>query len=186
MLIESLPIIDLAFVDLRDKCSLVISDLSVYSGSIPNSSHLVMQITPPGYPKINVNFTAGEVNVFKCVDLGITCSDTGCTPLPDGIYVIVYTVYDINMTAYSIEVKGIKIDTIKCRYQHAFVKIDMKCDCYSHEQRVYKEELRRIKLYVDGCVAQSNMSNYVLSQQLYQKADYLLSKIDCNKLNCGC
>ena len=108
MLVQQLPDLELALIDLRDSSVIAISDLSTY-GAIPSSNQLALQITPPGYPTVNVPFSPLNVNVYKCVDLGVTCSDSGCTPLPDGIYEIVYTVVNVQPNAV-ISKKFIKIE----------------------------------------------------------------------------
>jgi len=177
MLVQQLPDLELALIDLRDSSVIAISDLSTY-GAIPSSNQLALQITPPGYPTVNVPFSPLNVNVYKCVDLGVTCSDSGCTPLPDGIYEIVYTVVNVQPNAI-ISKKFIKIDTIKCKYQHAFLKVDLECGCHNPSYANYMTELRSIKLYIDGSVAECNAGNYRLSGEYYKKADMMLDKLSC-------
>lgn len=177
----ALPILDLALQDFRDGTTIALVDLSSYV-STPDSSHLNLQITPPGYPTIAVSFTPNNVNVYKCADLGITCGDTGCTPLPDGIWDVVYTVIPAvnqSFSATTVERKFIKIDQIKCLYETTFNKVDLECLCYDHEQEKYIKELYRIKLFIDGSVSACNKGNYVLSADLYQRALYLLTHICC-------
>jgi len=180
----TLPILTLALIDLRTSSVIAISDLSVY-GVVPSTSDVALQITPPGGATVNVPFIPGNVNVYKCVDLGITCGDTECTPLPDGIYAVSYSVAILAPTPVipgvstrnGINQKFIKIDRIKCKYQHAFLKIDLECVCHDHSWQTYMGQLRMIKLYIDGSVAACNATNYALSQQLYAKADQMLDKI---------
>ena len=186
----TLPLLNLNLIDLRDNSTLVISDTSTYA-ALPTVYS--MAITPPGYPTINVTFTPGSVNVYKCVDLGLTCSDTGCTPLPDGIYDVIYTVLPpsgSNLSANVLEVKFIKIDQIKCKYQHAFLSTDI--NCHGPIWKQHMDELRYIKLYIDGSVAESNNSNYKLSFEYYEKANTMLKKMQCKfpknnwTVGCGC
>ena len=190
MLVEQLPILSLALVDLRASSVIALSDLSTYA-TVVSPSVVNMQITPPGYPTVAVTFYPGNVNIYKCVDLGITCSDS-CCPLPDGIYDVVYTVPGIiQKTFVNQEFKFIKIDQIKCKYQLAFLRVDLECSCYDHVQLQYMKELNRIKLYIDGAVAECNNSNYVLSYELYNKANIALEKLSCKFPNskfqgCGC
>ena len=183
MLVEQLPDLKLALVDLRDSSCIAISDISTYI-TVPTYSQVALQITPPGYPTVNVTFYPGNVNIYKCVDLGITCSDSGCTPLPDGIYDVTYTAPISFFSPQkplltSIDQKFIKIDTIKCKYQHAFLKVDLECGCHNKDYWTYMNELRSIKLYIDGSVAECNVSNYRLSAEYYKKADTMLDKISC-------
>lgn len=190
MFIEVLPSLSLALQDLRDANSIALVDLSDYA-TVPDSSHRSLQITPPGYSTVNVLFTPQNVNIYKSVDLGITASPSGCTQLPDGIYEIVYSINPPGSNPSSIDQKFIKIDQIKCKYQHAFLKLRLQCDCSSCEQRDYIQEIRKVKLYIDGSVAACNDGNYVMSQEWYSRANFLLSHI-CSKYNinfhnsCGC
>ena len=178
----TLPILSLSCLDWRSNDSIVIADTSTYT-VLPAGGLYTFNVTPPGYPLINIpTFVPGVVNVFKCVDLGITCSDTGCTPLPDGIYDISYTVQPpavLNLPPVSSEFKFIKIDTIKCKYQHAFLQVDLQCGCHDPKYSTYMSELRMIKVYIDGSVAECNNSNYKLSYEYYHKADFMLDKLKC-------
>lgn len=187
MLVQQLPILHLNLMDFRDMSVFALSDLSTYL-TIPDANHLALQITVPGGNTINVPFTPLNVNVYKCVDLGLTCSDSGCTPLPDGIYNIKYSVIPDNTSTIafpntSVEYNFIKIDHIKCKYEHTFNKLNLICDCCNDKQKRYKQELRQIKLYIDGSVSECNIGNYVLSNNLYNKANYLLNNMSCNSNN---
>lgn len=189
MLVPTLPILKLSLIDMRDQASLAIVDLSTYT-SLPSSSDVSLQIAPPGWPMINVTFNPGTVNVYKCTDLGMTCPAGECCPLPDGIYDVRYTVM-INTTVLTLDGKSIttgypsiektfiKIDQIKCKFQNAFLKIDLECNCGHDEERALKKELRGIDLMIAGCVAQANECNPEASYRLYRKADSMLDKLSC-------
>ena len=181
MITTTLPILKLSIIDLRDQGSLAIVDLSTYS-TVPSSSVVALQITAPGWPMINAPFNPGTVNVYKCTDLGITCPAEECCPLPDGIYTVVYTVNTGAVPVSSnptITQTFIKIDQIKCKFQRAFLKIDLACECGKDEERALKKELRAIDLLIAGCVAQANECNPEAAYRLYSKADSLLDKISC-------
>ena len=183
----TLPLLQLALIDLRSNSCIALSDLSTYS-ALPTSGYYSVQCTPPDYPTVNLTWTPGNVNIYKCVDLGITCNDTPCTALPDGIYEVVYTVLPMpgqNFTQVTIDQKFIKIDHIKCKYQTAFLKIDLECICHDHKYYAYIKEMQRIKLYIDGSVAACNDTNYALSYQLYTKANCMLDKLGCKQYTEG-
>lgn len=181
MVIVTPPILKLSIIDLRDQSSLAIVDLSTYTTIPVGPTGLSMQITPPGYPTINVPFNAGNVNVYKCSDLGITCPITECCALPDGIYDVKYSVVPpINSDPLAfIEKTFIKVDQIKCKFQHAFLKVDLECNCGHDEESALKRELRGIDLLIAGCVAEANDCNPEAAYRLYRKADSLLDKISC-------
>ena len=177
MLINQLPNLALSLIDLRDSSVLAISDISAYS-TVPTTGFF-LQITVPGYPTVNnVTFTPGSVNVYRCSDLGLTCSEAGCTPLPDGNYEVKYSLI-INQAneVTNIDQKFIKIDQIKCKYQHAFLQVDIEYGPRNQNYMAYIAELRVIKLYIDGSVAESNNSNYALSYEYYKKAYTMLEKL---------
>lgn len=185
-LVQQLPILHLSVQDFRSSSLIAISDESTYIAT-PLAGYYNMVITPPGYNPITVPFVPLSVNIFKCVDLGITCSDSDCTKLPDGIYDVTYTVIpngsqvsDTNQV--TVDYKFVKIDIIKCIYQKEFLSLHKLCDCHNIDYgRGPKQELRRAKLYIDGCVAECNRGNYVLSNDLYNKAMYILNHLGCNE-----
>lgn len=190
MLTQTLPNLALSLLDLRDSSCIAIADLSVY-GVVPGPSQRSLKITVPGQTVgVSVtNFTPGNVNVYKCNDLQLTCSSSACTPLPDGIYSVEYTVSNVTTSVSSggttvpayptLKQKFIKIDTIKCKYQHAFLKVDLECGCHDKNYYNYMNELRQIKIYIDGSVAECNAGNYRLSYEYYTKADKMLDKLSC-------
>lgn len=196
-LLTILPVLDLAVADsYNDMNSLSIVDLSQYA-SFPDSDHLALQITIPGYPTINVPFTPGSVNVYKCIDLGVVCATPDCCPLPDGVYDIKYTVLpttpviigsasNINATLPTfIEKTFMRIDQLRCKWMNAFLKVDLECGCGDAEQKGFKEELKRIDLLMAGCMAAANNCDDALAYKLYQKADSMLNLICC-KFNMPC
>ena len=173
-----LPLLRLSLLDLRDQGSLAIVDASTYA-TIPSSIDVALQITPPGWPTINVPFTPGTVNVYKCADLGIVCALADCCPLPDGIYTVVYTVGPTTNPPPlpSITKTFIKVDQIQCRFMNAFLKVDLECDCSSEDQKKYKQELKEIDLLINGAVAAANTCDDLLAYKLYAQADKCINKI---------
>lgn len=184
--ITVLPTLDLEITDsFNNMNSLTIADYSQYS-TIPSSSDVALQITPASYATVNVTFSPGSVNVYKCVDLGITCSTPDCCALPDGIYELKYSVAaNGNDPATSIDKTFIRVDNIRCKWMNAFLKVDLECDCKNDEQQKYKEELKRISLLIDGAIAAANNCDGSLSFKLYNKADSLLNTLCC-KFNMPC
>lgn len=190
--IYQLPILELALVDYRSASTICIRDLSTYL-TVPVAADVALQITPPGYPTVNVTFTPGADNVYKCVDLGIADSDVDCCPLPDGIYSVLYTTPGAAPSdpLVTLDQKFIKIDNIKCCYQKAFLKVDLDCGCQTYEQKDYLQQLQRVKLYLDGSVAECNNGNYRAAYEYYKRADTMLDKIKCRFPTiawkpCGC
>lgn len=184
MLVVQLPILDLSIMDLRDLNSIAISDISQYL-VLPTSSQVSLQIVPPGYPMISVPFIPGSVNVYRCADLGITCGVSDCCPLPDGIYDVIYSVNNaVSANAntnqpVSIEKTFIRVNKIKCSLNKAFCKVDMECGCLSDQQKLYKKQIDRADLFIDGAVAAVNDCNNGLAFRLYSKAETILNTLCC-------
>lgn len=181
MLVTVPPILKLSLIDLRDQGSLAIVDLSTYS-VLPVTNQYALQITPPGWATVNVAFTPGQVNIYKCADLGISCPQPECCPLPDGIYEVQYTVLpQANASAINaakLDQTFIKVDQIKCKFQNAFIKVDMECKCVD-DQKALKKELRTIDLLIAGAVAEANNCDPAMAYNLYKKADSMLDRISC-------
>ena len=186
MLTVTLPNLKLGLWDLRDQSTLGIVDLSSYS-VIPDAAHLSMQITAPGYQTVNVTFQAGNVNIYKCADLGITCGPTDCCPLPDGIYDVKYTVLPtVGLQPQAvIEKTFIKVDQIMCKFQNMFSKVDLDCNCGNDRQKQYKQTLRGVDMLIAGSVSAANDCDAALAFNLYRKADQILDNLCC-EFNMSC
>lgn len=170
----SLPILRLGSIDLRDQGSFAIVDLSTYA-TTPTSS--VLQVTPPGWPRIGVPFTPGTVNVYKCGDFNITCALVNCCPLPDGIYAVTLTVTFPGQTPTSIDQSFIKVDQLDCRITNLFLKVDLDCDCETQDQKKYKAQIKDIELLRDGAVAAANNCDDLLAYKLYLQADKYIDRV---------
>lgn len=173
MITVTYPILKLGLFELNDQASFAIVDLSQYA-TVPSSGDVSLQITAPGYDTANVTFTPGSVNIYRCVDLNITCAPTECCPLPDGIYEVFYTV-----GTETLQKTFIKTDQIKCKFQNMFSKVDLDCNCGLNKQKQFKQLLKEIDLMIAGSVAAANLCDPITSKNLYYKADDLLDKICC-------
>lgn len=202
--INILPVLDLAIADsYNDMNSISIVDLSLYA-TLPDSSDVSLEITPPQWPTLNVPFSPGMNNVYHCSDIGIICGEVAdCCPLPDGVYNIRYTVRVNPMIAsttlanatmiatnlvsgpFTIDKAFLRVDTIRCKWMNAFLKVDLECNCSDPDQKQYKEELRRIDLLINGSIAAANNCDNALSARLYDKANKMLNNLCC-KFNMPC
>lgn len=175
------PNLDLLLIETYSTKTLGIADISIYpSGfTISNPS---MEITVPGYNKVNVTFTPRNANVYRSEDLGVFCDDE-CVDLPDGIYTVKYSV-NPNVTNY-VEKSFIRVENIKCRYMSAFLTLDLNKDCAVPMTDNNRRELENIRLLIEGSVAAANTCDEVNSRALYRKADDRLSKLlnNCNCVN---
>lgn len=178
----AVSVLQLMNIDTYDSFSLGLADVSQYSPNFVITNPTV-EITPPGYPKIALPFTAQSVNIFRASDLKIVCDDS-CSPLPDGVYTITYTVFPAS--TYSVTKNFLRVNEIVCKLQKLYLATDMECNCPSWYLISTKKTLSTIKLLIEGAISSANDGNQVTSFQLYRKADDMLDNIiKCNK-NCGC
>lgn len=157
--------------------TLAIADISFYNTPAINPS---MEITVPGYSTIGVTFVPGVVNIFNSTILIPSCTDPS-VELPDGVYTVTYSVNPNNAT--SITKNFMRTEIIDCKFMRTFLAIDVQCPCNGHYKGKLKDELRDIKILIDGAIASASECDIVTTELLYSKADSLLCKIkpcECN------
>lgn len=176
------PILQLMEIDTYDVTTFGLADISFYPPSF-TVSNATLEITPPGYPKVTLEFNDHNVNIFRAQDLKIVCDDS-CVPLPDGIYTFTYSVFP-NAT-YSITKNFLRVKHIVCKLRKVFLALENECRCPVWYLEDTKKKLSTIKLLIEGAISAANNNDQVTSFQLYRKADDMLDNIiKCNK-NCGC
>lgn len=168
--------LDLLLIDTNSAYTIGIADISVYANNYTVPSTLEIEITPPGYSKITVDFKTKDVNIYRSTDLGIACDET-CIELPDGIYEVKYSTPAPKIA--SIIKYFVKIDGILNEYNQKFLSLDLECDCISEEKQIKQKELFKIYMLINGCVAAANNCNLYDSQAMYQKAQKLLKQFKC-------
>lgn len=157
--------LDLQLVETYKLGTIAFADISRY---IPNANNPSFEITVPGYSKINVPFTPSIVNIYNAVNLEISNDSDENTYLPDGIYNIKYSVAPNNV--YFIERSFMRTSYIDSLYKRTFLQIDNGCDCNPSIKKELKEELRDIKLLIDGSVAAADNCDISMANRLYRKA----------------
>lgn len=172
--------LDIIMIDTYDVKSIGFADVSSYPSNFTVVNE-TFEITPPGFPKINVPITPAAANVYHSDDLGITDPDDEFGSLPDGIYTVKYTINpSLNL---SIERSVLRVEAIKCKYYNVFLYLDLDCGCNLTYINKQKQALRKAKLLIYGAIASANKQDYLTSFKLYDKADKLLnnlSKCECN------
>lgn len=167
--------LDLTIFNTYQSTSLGIIDVSLYDGNIINPS---LEITPPGFPKVNVEFTPDNINIYNSIHLLPNCDSE--IPLPDGIYTIKYSIQP-NQINY-VEKSFIRVEEIKCKYQKILLAVDNNCSCNTSGASDLKRQLRSIKLLIEGSIASTNNCDYKTATEMYRKAYSLLDKLkicDC-------
>ena len=113
-------------------------------------------------------------------NLNTNCSAT--TPLPDGIYTIKYTVYPA--ATYWVQKEFMRVSQIKCTYERVFLAIDLHCSCNGAYYGGLKDELRNVKLLIEGSISAANDCNIKDAVSMYNKASSILAKL--SKCQCNC
>jgi hypothetical protein len=172
--------LDILVIPLYDKNLLGIADASTYPTTPPISSPTI-EITIPGFGKINFPFNKGDLNVFNSASLGLSAVGDPYLPLPDGVYTLRYSV----TPAYEnfVQKSIMRIEQLQERFDEAFMKLDMmECDAAIKTQQ--KVELNSIYFFIQGAVAAANNCATDTANKLYMQAFKMLNNF-MNR-DCGC
>lgn len=170
-------ILDLLLIDTYSATTIGLADISIYANTYNPPTTTQIEIIPPGYSKIAVDFNTKTANIYRALDLGLTCTET-CMDLPDGIYEIKYSTPAPK--AASVTKYFIKVDRLKNVYMNAFLKVDMECNCTTEKNEKLKKDLQKINMLIEGAVAAANQCDLVTAKTRYQKAESSLKQIKCN------
>lgn len=172
--------LDILVVPVYDKLLLGIADASTYPAAPPVSSPTI-EITIPGFGKVNLPFNKNDFNIFNSTSLGLSAVGDPLIPLPDGIYTIRYSV----TPAYEnfVEKTILRVEHLQERFDEAFMKLDMmECDAAIRTQQ--KVELNSIYFFIQGAIAAANNCAIDTANRLYAQASKMLNNFI--KRGCGC
>lgn len=152
---------------------MVMIDLSDYEDN--QVSNVNLEITPPGFNKINVPFVKGGVNIYDSVSFATSCGTFNV--LPDGVYKIRYSI-----PGYEdfIEKSFFRTSLIECKYGKVLLSLHMDDDCYDKSSLNKVSEIRSM---INSVIAAANNCDISLANKLYNKASKLLDRIqkcECN------
>jgi len=171
-------ILDIVVIPTYSVNTLAIADASTYDTDPPTVGTPEIEITPPGFPLVTLDFVVETTNIFNSTDLGITVLGSESV-LPDGIYCFTYKTDDGN----SVEKSIMRIDKIQQKFDQAFMQLDMmECDGAIKTQS--KVELNAIWFMIQGSLAAANNCANIHSATLYNQADRMLDSFI--NTNCGC
>lgn len=170
-------------IDTHDLKTLGIVDTSWYNPDMKIESP-TLEVIPPGYLKaVSPFFMEKALNVFDSGNLGITHISCGEGPvdLPDGIWKVKYSICpnDVLFT----ERYFLKTDRIQCKYDQAFLSLDLS-EITTSDQIRKRKLLEEIDLYIQGAVASGNRQNPSLAISLYNKANRMLDSFLNGACNC--
>jgi hypothetical protein len=172
-------------IDTHDFKTLGIVDTSWYNPLITIETPTI-EILPPGYVNaVSPFFMVKALNVYNSNGVGITkasCEEE-LVDLPDGLWKVKYSICPNDKLF--IEKFFLRTDKLRCRYNQAFLTLDLKNECEYREDKMKK--LNEIELYIKGAIAAANDQNAKDAHDFYQKADKLLSKYSDQVGGlCGC
>lgn len=175
-------------IDTHDFKTLGLLDVSQYNPNIV-VEQATIEIFPPGFSlAASPYFMFGALNVYNSNGLGLTrasCEEE-LVNLPDGIWKIKYSICPNDKLF--IEKIFLKTDKLRCKFNQAFLTLDLSCDSDLTDSNNKKKlkKIQEIEQYIQGAIAASNQENAKLATDLYKKADQLLDKLVQAKNFCGC
>ena len=120
------------------------------------------------------------LNIYNSNGLGITrasCEDD-LVDLPDGLWKVKYSICPNDQLF--VERFFLKTDKIQCKYNKAFLSLDLE-NLSDSKQQQKRKDLNEIEIFLNGSIAAANNQNAKLASDLYKKADNLLNRFgDCN------
>ena len=169
----AIPQLNLLFPETHDAKSLLVADISVYPNPFTITNPTI-EITPPGFNKKVLSFTAQGFTVYNSMTLGITCSGEDCSTidLPDGIYYVKYSITPAYN--YFVNKSFLRVNKLQERFDKVYLKLDfMQCDqAIKQEDR---EVLETIQMYINGAIAAGNNCLDTLAMKLYNKASQYIT-----------
>lgn len=171
------PKINITLQETFNRYYLSVADLSQYptNWNITNPS---LEITPPGFNKVNVAFTPKTVSHYTSSHLGITCDEDMDMALPDGIYLLKYSIHP-NLTHF-VEKSFMRVYNIWCQYEEKFLELNLSQCCPNKKQSMLQRELDKIDMLINSSVAAANACDSERAYREYNLAQQLLNNLDCN------
>ena len=168
-------------IDTHDFKTLGIVDTSWYNPDITVETPTI-EILPPGYTvAASPYFMVKALNIYNSNGLGITrasCEDD-LVDLPDGLWKVKYSICPNDQLF--VERFFLKTDKIQCKYNKAFLSLDLE-NLSDSKQQQKRKDLNEIEIFLNGSIAAANNQNAKLASDLYKKADNLLNRFgqcDC-------
>ncbi len=159
--------------------SLRIMDASSYASGLSITCPR-LDITLPGFKQPlyftdESELTPGFTRLFTDIDFGEGVSLTGTSSLPDGLYKIRYSISP-NDTVY-VEYYHLRTTIITNSYYRELCKLNLEECQPSQEQKERMNDLRYIKMYIDGAKAKAEYCHSPSeASKMLSYASSLLSK----------
>ena len=169
----TVPIIKFLVPDLHSLTDIGVADASFYPTNYTITDPTV-EITPPGFPKIALPYSNGQLTIFNSNDLNITCvtDPVNLTALPDGMWTIRMSIAP-NLT-YNSSLSYLRTTNIRRKFGIALMKTDLTC-CAGPMNSQQKAYLDEISYYIDCATAAGNDCNPTVAMELLRTANKLLN-----------
>jgi hypothetical protein len=167
------PIIKFLIPDLHSQYDIGIADASFYPVAYTITDPTV-EITPPGFPKVALAYSPGQLTSFNSNDLNITCvgDPTQLTVLPDGMWTVRMSIAP-NLS-FNSSLSYIRTTNIRKRFGLALMKTDLTC-CTGQMGSQQKAYLDEIDYYIQCATAAGNDCNPTVAMELLRTANKLLN-----------
>lgn len=182
MALPTAPILDFTIPDLHNLELLGLADSSFYPANF-NIVNPSLEITPPGFNKVVVIYTTGQLNIFNSNDLGIGCVPNQGTcnlPLPDGFWTIKMEVLPFEEN--NVTKSFMRTAAIRRTFGVACMKTDIMC-CGADIKKQQLAYLDEISYYIECATAAGNDCNPEVAMDLYREANKMLGNFIDNKPN---
>lgn len=161
--------------------TMAVVDNSIYPTTPPSVSSPTLQITPPGFDIVSIDFNVQETNIINSTSLGLTTLGYEVT-IPDGIYYLKYSIAP-HYSPYYVEKSIMRVELLQEKFDEVFMRLDMmECDRAIKAQS--KVELMSIYFFIQGAVAAANHCAITTAQKLYTQANTMLNNMLAG--DCGC
>lgn len=133
-----------------------------------------LEITPPGFNKVNVPFTKDSVNVYDSISFNTSCSTFNV--LPDGVYKVKYSLPEYGEF---IERSFLRTALLECKFGKVLLSFHLEDDCFDKTSLTKINEIRSM---IEAAISAANNCDNSLAMKLYNKASKLLDRIK----KCSC
>lgn len=154
MSVSNIPILDLIILPTHNTFHIAIGDASFFPDGW-NVSTPTLEVTPPAYPMVSLEFVEGGLQIYNSQTLGIGCNiPTDCqeVELPDGVYEIKYTIYPAYK--YFVVKKFLRVEKLYSLLDGAFMSFDLACS--TGQKEADRKVIEEIEFYIQGAIAAAN------------------------------
>lgn len=176
-------ILDINIIDTHNSKTIGIADSSTYD---PNKviSNSTIEITPPGgFNKVSLLFQPKSINVFNSNNVGITnaCDFDQLVNMPDGIWILKYSI-NPNISEYIIRTY-LRTSLLECRLQQSLLSVLTDTKATPTDRNNKKKRLLDVQILIEGAISAANQLDIATANDLYDRANKLISDINNAKCN---